>query len=243
MRITSINDPSYVPADPPDNSELSRYLREELSKVKAAIDLLAGGKLPVTTVAPPKPRDGDIKLADGTNWNPYQGEGVYCYYNDQWNWLSGAIGHSCLASDTTASVAIPTTPTVLIIPDELDPDSQYDNTTGVITIADDCFLNIVINVNLISASGQKTFYFDGEFYISGAWVRSTNTAKTVQIKSTDGVQTGAFVFSGYLAAGTIVRIVAWADSSGMTRQTVTNSGSTSPSALMTYTTFKMQVLP
>lgn len=88
MQNTSINIPYYTPAEPPDNSDMARYLREELFKVRAAIDLLAGGKLPVTTVAPIKPRDGMVKLADGTNWNPTgAGQGVYCYYGAAWHLL------------------------------------------------------------------------------------------------------------------------------------------------------------
>lgn len=243
MRTPSINDQVYAVSEPPDNSPLARYLRDELDKIKSAIDLVSGGKLPVTTVAPTKPRDGDIKLADGTNWDPSDGEGVYAYYNSTWNWLSGAIGHACLAVDTATTTAIPTTPTVMIFPTASDTDTQYDPSTGIITITDDCFLNIVIHLNLIAASGQKSFFLDGEFYVGGAWVRSQNTCRTVQIKSTDGVQTGSFSFSGYLAAGTIVRIVAWSDVSGVSRNTITNSGSTSPSASMSYTTFKMHVLP
>lgn len=68
MQNTSINIPYYTPAEPPDNSDMARYLREELFKARAAIDLLAGGKLPVTAVEPTKPRDGDIKIADGVMW-------------------------------------------------------------------------------------------------------------------------------------------------------------------------------
>ena len=31
-----------------------------------------------------KPRNGDIRYADGTNWNPGSGEGIYAYTNDAW---------------------------------------------------------------------------------------------------------------------------------------------------------------
>ena len=37
--------------------------------------------------APAKPYDGLIAYADGTDWNPGAGEGVYCYYAAAWNLL------------------------------------------------------------------------------------------------------------------------------------------------------------
>lgn len=59
--------PGPVPTDP---RELPRWLREEHDKIAAAIKALADGHLETTCVAPPKPREGDIRLADGTGWNP-----------------------------------------------------------------------------------------------------------------------------------------------------------------------------
>ena len=38
-------------------------------------------------VAPAKPRNGMIVLADGTNWNPGAGQGYYGYYGGAWNKL------------------------------------------------------------------------------------------------------------------------------------------------------------
>lgn len=38
-------------------------------------------------VAPTKLRDGMIALADGTQWNPGSGAGVYAYYGATWNKL------------------------------------------------------------------------------------------------------------------------------------------------------------
>ena len=36
---------------------------------------------------PDKTYDGLVVYADGTNWNPGSGEGVYCFYNSSWNKL------------------------------------------------------------------------------------------------------------------------------------------------------------
>ena len=35
-------------------------------------------------VAPDRPRNGMVVLADGTNWDPGSGAGVYAYYGSAW---------------------------------------------------------------------------------------------------------------------------------------------------------------
>ena len=40
--------------------------------------------LATLNVAPDKPRAGMVALADGTNWNPGSGAGVYAYYGGAW---------------------------------------------------------------------------------------------------------------------------------------------------------------
>ena len=70
----------YQPGDPPsDPAQLQRFLREELTKLKAAHDALAAGFDPVTYEAPTKPRVGMRRYADGTQWNPGSGRGLYRY--------------------------------------------------------------------------------------------------------------------------------------------------------------------
>ena len=70
-----------------DMQALKRFLREELVSVQTALDHVSNGYLEVTTVAPSKPRDGMLRRADGTNWNPGSGAGVYCYYASAWHFL------------------------------------------------------------------------------------------------------------------------------------------------------------
>jgi hypothetical protein len=66
---------------------MQRFLLDELQKVSAAITALAAGHLDKTHVAPVKPRDGDIRYADGTDYNPGSGEGIYAYYGAAWHFL------------------------------------------------------------------------------------------------------------------------------------------------------------
>lgn len=79
MRPTN-SSTSYQPGDPPaDSAQFQRFMREELAKIKAITDALADGFDPVTYAAPSKPRDGMRRYADGTQWNPGSGRGLYRY--------------------------------------------------------------------------------------------------------------------------------------------------------------------
>lgn len=70
---------------PEDASDLPAYLQGEFQRIWDAISALQAGHLPRADVAPDRPRDGDIRYADGTNWNPGSGEGAYIYYGAAWN--------------------------------------------------------------------------------------------------------------------------------------------------------------
>lgn len=85
MRTISGSTIQYNPGDPPvDPAQLQRYLREEMNKIAATVAALAAGHLDKTTVAPTKPRDGDIRYADGTTWNPGAGAGIYWFNGTVW---------------------------------------------------------------------------------------------------------------------------------------------------------------
>ena len=65
---------------PSKAEDIPSYLQTELDRISAIISNLADGHFDVSNVAPDKPRTGDIRYADGTNWNPGgTGEGVYIY--------------------------------------------------------------------------------------------------------------------------------------------------------------------
>ena len=89
MRTPTIASVQYTPGNAPETQEqINRYMVEELRKISAAINLLALGHLDETHVAPDKPREGDIRLCDGVNFNPTgAGKGFYGYYNAAWHLL------------------------------------------------------------------------------------------------------------------------------------------------------------
>ena len=71
----------YTPGPVPDNSDdIPAYLRQEFTRMSGIINNIADGHFDISNAAPSKPRTGDIRHADGSNWNPGgTGEGVYIY--------------------------------------------------------------------------------------------------------------------------------------------------------------------
>ena len=88
MRTPNLGTASFIPVEPPsDPKEYGRYLRELEQRIAAAVQLLAAGHDDEITVAPAKPRTGDRRLADGTDWDPGAGQGLYSYYGGAWHLL------------------------------------------------------------------------------------------------------------------------------------------------------------
>jgi hypothetical protein len=88
MQTRNLNSVFYAPQRAPsDPAALPAYLEAELFAIQNAISILASGHIDMSYAAPDKPRVGDIRLADGTSWNPGSGQGFYGYYNNTWNFL------------------------------------------------------------------------------------------------------------------------------------------------------------
>jgi hypothetical protein len=78
----------YTPTPVPlDQKELSRYLQEELQRMSYILRDITARNVEFLTVAPARPREGMLYGADGVNWNPGGGKGVYCYYGGAWTKL------------------------------------------------------------------------------------------------------------------------------------------------------------
>lgn len=89
MRPANSSSVQYSPGPiPTENGQFNRFLEEELRKIAAAIQLLADGHLDEQFAIPLKPRNGDIRYADGTMWNPGSGRGIYGYNGETWNLIA-----------------------------------------------------------------------------------------------------------------------------------------------------------
>jgi hypothetical protein len=87
VRTPNLNTVFYSPSPLPNEIEATTkaYLESELRKIALSIQALAAGHFDKTYVAPTKPRDGDIRYADGTSWNPLaSGAGIYWFNGSVW---------------------------------------------------------------------------------------------------------------------------------------------------------------
>lgn len=71
-------------APPKDPKDLPEYLDRELRRISFAIFALAEGFFGKIHVEPVKKRDGLVVYADGTDFNPGGGEGIYARIAGAW---------------------------------------------------------------------------------------------------------------------------------------------------------------
>lgn len=73
---------------PSDDKQFKEFIVLELKRISDEFNLQSDIlRLSTTYVIPLKPRDGDIRLADGTAWNPGAGAGFYGYRGGLWRIL------------------------------------------------------------------------------------------------------------------------------------------------------------
>lgn len=78
---------SEVQAFPSKPEDIVRYLQEALRGLNARVTELEISLSLVQYAAPSKLREGMIRFADGTTWDPGSGKGLYIYYDGNWNKL------------------------------------------------------------------------------------------------------------------------------------------------------------
>lgn len=98
----------YVPEPLLGDGNIVEYLQRELQRISNAFDGVTAINLEELNVAPERPRDGMIVLADGTNWNPGTGAGYYGYQNGVWTPLFSAPPHAGLYFSTPVVTTIVT---------------------------------------------------------------------------------------------------------------------------------------
>ena len=75
----------YEPGPLPEQVEdLGGYVVSELKRLGSILLNLSIFRLEPVHIEPARPRKGDIRYADGTDWNPGAGEGIYWYNGTAW---------------------------------------------------------------------------------------------------------------------------------------------------------------
>lgn len=79
----------YIPAQatPKDTPNLVRYLFRELGRIAQAINFLPANA-PTLNVEPERPQEGDFIIADGVNFDPGSGNGLYIRLNSAWVFIT-----------------------------------------------------------------------------------------------------------------------------------------------------------
>lgn len=81
---------SYVSNDvknPDDPKDVIEWVRNELKRIEETFNLQSFVQLVELHVEPVRPRAGMVVFADGTDWNPGSGTGIYAYHSSAWNKL------------------------------------------------------------------------------------------------------------------------------------------------------------
>lgn len=132
------------------------------------------------------------------------------------------------AYDRTASIAINTTPTLLIPGSFLPPVNEgitYDPLTGVFTFQYEGVYSLSISLNLKASSNNQIVYVYAQKNVGAGWVNTTNSGKAYKLTNNVDIQ---FVNpqSVYRAAGEQTRYYIYANTSGPTLETQTLPGVT-----------------
>ena len=103
----------YAPTQLPSNpDELSVVLQEEFWRIQNVLDYIQKGYRDTLHVEPDKRREFMVVAADGTNWNPGHGAGLYVYKGGEWHWLFdfGAVFNSLPIPGTQLTHSAANTP-------------------------------------------------------------------------------------------------------------------------------------
>lgn len=66
----------------------------EFNQLAEVINRLVEENFPISHYPPDKPREGMIRYADGADWNPGSGKGLYVYDGTRWVKMSGSSAES-----------------------------------------------------------------------------------------------------------------------------------------------------
>lgn len=132
------------------------------------------------------------------------------------------------AYDRTASIALSTTPTLLIPGSFLPPVSEgitYDSLTGVFTFQYEGVYSLSISLNIKGNSANQVVYVYAQKNVGAGWVNTSNSGKAYKLTNNVDVQF-TNPQSVYRAAGEQTRYYIFASTSGPTLETQTLPGVT-----------------
>ena len=71
----------YAPTNDPNALWL------EFQRIAITLNAIMDGHIEREHIAPDNPQEGDFRFADGVDWNPGSGKGLYFYKDNAWNFI------------------------------------------------------------------------------------------------------------------------------------------------------------
>jgi hypothetical protein len=114
--------------------------------------------------------------------------------------------------DTTASITLPTTPTVYVCPilgsiEGMD----YDTVTGIFTFNTTDSYHMTMNLNAVGSSSSRDIYFYAEINTGAGWVPERYSARRRTLTSSTTVEQVTISADLYLPAGALMRFYIWGE--------------------------------
>lgn len=101
MRSTESSTFRYIARTPPfDSKQLPTFINDELQRIGLSVNYALDGQFELQTAAPPKPRPGMIRFADGANWIPGHGAGPFFRTDSGWLPMTPVTGRAVLVGGT-----------------------------------------------------------------------------------------------------------------------------------------------
>ena len=146
--------------------------------------------------SPIKPADGTIVYSDGISWDPGDGIGIYAYFNNTWNYLSGGGGGSGVISfNGRTGTVVPLTNDYTWAQINKATSSIADITTKSHTLLTDIGVNTHTQIDtFINTTVPATYLklYGSNDPITGAITINTNSATALLVEQ-DGVKDDVFI--------------------------------------------------
>jgi hypothetical protein len=158
----------YKARQPPGTDvlkDLSDWSYDEFKNVEQGFMDLDRVRLAVTFVEPTKLRDGDVVFADGTSWDPGDGQGMYVYYSGAWHKLqntavgtiigsTGSVDNAVLRANGTGGVTVQASPIIV-------DDSGNVSGTGTVDIGNADTTLSRLGAGDVGVEGNRLYHAGG----------------------------------------------------------------------------------
>lgn len=137
-----------------------------------------------------------------------------------------AISNSLELLDTSATITLPTTPTIFKPPTTVISNGiSYNSSTGEFTFDNGGSYAFTLMLSALPSASNKSIYFYIEVDTGSGYSIRQYSARSAELSNTVNIQT-LFTSSNYFAKGTKIKMYLWASSATITLNTIDVPGTT-----------------